>query len=132
MDYSKLKKDELLDEVSKRNAAGRELGVDAGSTKEDIIASLQMDDDDAASHVEEEETGDLPEGDRNNLTAIAVSPSQPKNSEYKGRYVNKNDGETYALAVVLDDPYDNTHKLKNTAHFWEGTESAFKANFDKK
>lgn len=131
MDYSKLKKDELLDEVAKRNAAGRELGVDSSSTKEDIIASLQIDDDDAEANTKSLDDGNLPEGDRNNIPDVALPGAVPKNSDYKGRYKNKNDGETYALVVVEDDPNGNTHKLKNTAHYFEGSEEDFKANFDK-
>lgn len=128
MDYSKLKKDELLEEVAKRNAAGRGLGVDASSTKEDIIASLQIDDEDAANHKPAVESS-LPSGSRTNVPNVPLSASMPADGEFKGRYKNKKDGEEYALVVVEDDPDGKTHKLKNTAHFWEGSEEEFSATF---
>lgn len=54
----------------------------------------------------------------------------PPDSEFKGSYKKKSDGESYALAKVLDDPQGRTHKLKNTLHSWEGTEAEFKDQFD--
>lgn len=51
---------------------------------------------------------------------------------YSGVYINNQDGEPYALAVVRDDPEGKTHKAKNNVHFWEGTAQEFKDRFDKK
>lgn len=130
MSYSNLHKDELLAEVDKRKAAGRELGVDSSSTKADIIASLEIDDDDAADHIDKAENN-LPEGVKNDLPD-GPSDSMPSNSEFSGRYTMKGSDEEFALAVMENDPRGRTHKLKNKVHFWEGSEQEFRLNFDKK
>lgn len=56
---------------------------------------------------------------------------RPKLEDYDGEYIRKSDGETYALAVVEDDPSGKTHNAINTLHFWEGTEEQFKVEFAK-
>ena len=49
----------------------------------------------------------------------------------KGLFVRRSDGEKFALAVHEKDTYHRTHSLKNTAHFWQGNEAEFRAEFEK-
>jgi hypothetical protein len=39
------------------------------------------------------------------------------------------DGEIYSLAVVPDDPRENTHKARCEGYFWEGNEQEFRKQF---
>jgi hypothetical protein len=56
---------------------------------------------------------------------------QPKPEDYKGKFVQNDSGEEFALAVVESDPIGRTHKLRNDEHFWEGTKDEFRAQFEK-
>ena len=62
-------------------------------------------------------------------------PGQPPEDEkYKGEYLNSEDGEIYALHIadVKDcDETLRTHHLKNTLHYWNGTEEDFRRIFTK-
>lgn len=60
-----------------------------------------------------------------------VADEQPPVADYKGVFVNKFDGEKYAQCIRLDDPRGKTHKMLNSAHFWEGTETEFRLTFEK-
>jgi hypothetical protein len=122
-------KAELLEEVEKRRAIGREINLSDDATNADIQAALDLDDEDAFSHEDNDDFGDLPKG----VEVDELPNPEPalKNADFKGRYKSKADGEVYALAIVKDDPRKRTHKLKNTVHFWEGSEEEFRAQFDK-
>lgn len=124
------KKEELLAEVEKRRAIGRDIQLDDNPTIADLEAALALDDDDAADHIDKAENN-LPEGVKNDLPD-GPSDSMPSNSEFSGRYTMKGSDEEFALAVVENDPRGRTHKLKNKVHFWEGSEQEFRLNFDKK
>lgn len=122
-------KDELLSEVEKRRSIGRVIDISETSTKADIEAALALDDEDAENTKADNDAEGLPEG-------IPFTDSQPEdvalsNADFKGRYINKADGETYALAIIPNDVRGKTHKLKNTVHFTEGNEDWFRLNFDK-
>jgi hypothetical protein len=66
---------------------------------------------------------------------VQVGPKEPTDlSEYKGKYRQKDmppDAPLFGLKIVDDDPYGNTHHLKNSEYHWSGTKEDFKANFDK-
>lgn len=57
----------------------------------------------------------------------------PENESYKGSFVNRMDGEKYALATLPEKEVENkkTHFAKNNVHFWNGTEAEFRELFDK-
>lgn len=76
--------------------------------------------------------------DRDEETGLPVIPSDnpslaepPAVQVYNGIYTKLDDGLPYALRVELTDPRGNTHKLKNTAKFWEGNRAQFLAQFEK-
>lgn len=48
-----------------------------------------------------------------------------------GLFKKKSDGETYALCKRGPDSIDRTHHLKNSLHYWHGTEADFKDQFEK-
>lgn len=48
-----------------------------------------------------------------------------------GIFVNKADGEDYALCIHVADGYGRTHSCKNSQHTWQGTEDEFDATFKK-
>lgn len=61
-----------------------------------------------------------------------LSPSAPTDDKFvHGIFIHRVDGQKYALCIHEPDGYDNTHSLKNTANFWQGTKEAFKNTFDK-
>jgi len=65
-----------------------------------------------------------------------IRPSMPLDHEYThGIFVKLNGedaGEEFALCVTAPDGYENTHFLKNSAHFWSGRADDFKLQFDRK
>lgn len=131
MNYHDLKKDELLKEVSARRSAGRDLPVNSQSSKEDIVTALELDDEDAAENTPDVEEGDIPQVEKKE-TVLPGEEVIPSGEFNKGHFISKADGEPYALAIIPDDIRGKTHKLKNSAHFWEGTEAEFKEAFDRK
>jgi len=60
---------------------------------------------------------------------VSTKPDDLK--EYKGSYKHKLYKEPFGLKVVEDDTHGRTHHLKNTDHFWSGTEEEFKQQFEK-
>lgn len=48
-----------------------------------------------------------------------------------GLWRNVDDGMPYALCVHEPDNYFRTHSLRNSAYFWQGTESEFRQKFSK-
>lgn len=63
---------------------------------------------------------------------IPAAPSDaPKIEDYKGLFVNANDGETYALAIKEDAPDGRTHFLLNEVHFDNCTREEFKQRYEK-
>lgn len=68
-----------------------------------------------------------------NAPNIPATPSDvPEIGDYKGLYVNANDGETYALAIKEDAPDNRTHFLLNEEHFDNCTREEFKQRYEKK
>lgn len=66
-----------------------------------------------------------------------INPAQPLDDEYTdGIFIHTLEcasrGEEFALCVTEPNEYHCTHFLKNTVHFWSGTKSQFKEQFDKK
>lgn len=57
----------------------------------------------------------------------------PELSEYKGSYVQRKDGQPFALAVLKSDEVENnkTHFARNSVYMWNGTEEEFRDQFDK-
>ena len=48
-----------------------------------------------------------------------------------GLFLNRLDGELYAVAKLAEDINDRIFKAKNSVHFWEGNEDEFRATFEK-
>lgn len=64
---------------------------------------------------------------------LPATPSDdPKDEDYtEGVFKKKSDGEDYAIAIKKDALSGRTHYAKNSAHFWNGTESEFDEQFSK-
>jgi hypothetical protein len=129
MEYPKLTKDELLAEVAKRGTEGRKLEVSAADKKEDIVSALELDDEAKENEAASNAASGIPNVEKKEpvLPSESLVPT-----EYKGIYVNSENGEPYGLAVVENEPSGKTHFCKNSVHFWQGTKEEFKAQFDKK
>lgn len=133
--YADHNKDELAAEARARKIDS----VNQSSNKADLVAALELDDSAPKGDVDsdtQEKTGHDQPIIRSNPVAPSVknesNVTQPDVKDYKGSYVKNDDGEEYALAIVESDPLGKTHKLRNEAHFWEGTKDEFKAQFEKK
>jgi hypothetical protein len=129
-----MNKEELLEEVARRNKAGSSLRVDGNTTKPDILDALKTED--AAK--EKEKSNPLPEGDKSGLPAgsstaelAAQAPTADKFKNAK-RFIQRSSGEAFALVVHDPDTYGRTHTLMNQAHTWQGTEGEFIMEFEKK
>ena len=61
---------------------------------------------------------------------VKVEHSTPKDEEYTGGLWTK-DGEPYALCIHEPNEAGKTHTLKNSRHFWQGTNEEFKAAFER-
>lgn len=48
-----------------------------------------------------------------------------------GIYIHRKTRKPFALYKHAPDGYERTHSLKNTAHFWQGTEEEFFLAFEK-
>ena len=64
-----------------------------------------------------------------------INPSQPLDECYlDGIFICNSGGakgEEFALCIAAEDGYGKTHFCKNSVHFWSGTETEFKLQFDK-
>lgn len=125
--------DELKAEIALRG-----LAAPAGALKADLVAELEEDD------TKPVVTPPLPPPAKSPLPVVTIpeqgvyiEKSQPDDHEFTdGIYVYSIDdsqlhGEKFALCIHDPDTYENTHSLKNTAHFWQGTKAEFKAAFEK-
>ena len=125
-------------------AKARGLQVGQQTHKADIIAALESDDkatEEAAAAIQP--PAPLPAKSVSPIPYVKppdhvdfLNPAQPLDEEYTDGIYIKNDGdakgEEFALCVAEPDGYHCTHFLKNTVHFWSGTKSQFKEQFDKK
>lgn len=73
----------------------------------------------------------IPKVDVNTAPLVPVVGATPEDTAYKGRYTKHDDGEPYALAIDKEATDGRTHFAKNSAHFWNGTEAEFRAQFEK-
>lgn len=123
--YDSHSKEDLLAEVTSRQKSGSKLAVTSASPKADIVAALESDDAGGT-------TGHPTPVIRSAPATRELSATLPRPEDYKGEYVKNDDGETYGLAIIENDPLGRTHKLQNDVHFWEGTKDEFKQQFEKK
>ncbi len=129
--YASHSKEELQKEYALRGLKG----LEENATKGDIISALQEND---------EATVEQPKAPLPPLKASPIPQIQPveeiveraegqppNDHEYTdGIYT---DGvEDFALAIVESERNDKTHFLKNSLHFWNGSETEFKLKFTKK
>lgn len=64
--------------------------------------------------------------------AIQVGPQRVSMEGFEGSYHKKDepdDAEPYALKIVADDQYGQTHHARNQDHSWSGTVEQFEAQF---
>ncbi len=134
-DYSELSKPELLDSVKLRRDAGREItGINTASSKPDIIAALQLDDENngvfVGSDTSAEEIKQHAEANADGALTRAVPEDL---QEFKGQYKYLKTSETFGLKIMPADQVRSgkTHHAKSPLKFWDGTEEEFRANFDK-
>lgn len=67
-----------------------------------------------------------PGGPNPPVTLGGAAPTPPMDQFTCGKFRRKSDGEEYALAIVPDNSLNSrTHRLMNTSHYWEGTETQF-------
>lgn len=65
-------------------------------------------------------------------TTIKETSNGPRDEDFtRGKFKDKETGEIFALAVHEPDDYFRTHSLKNSAHFFQCTESEFRLRFDR-
>lgn len=145
IDYSSKTKEELLGIVAERGIEG----IKPANSKADIITALQLaDEQGTGAHsdaLQPPVDGDLSNQGLRHPDLI-FSPTQPKTSEFSGRYRNEIDGYIYELAVrdAKDVERDvKTHCLRvppqkdavgtivHPGLYWEGTKDEFKTAFDK-
>lgn len=131
IDYNSLLKDDLVKLAEDRQTQG----VTAHSTKADIVAALELQDE---ANTQEKVGDAMPEGKAflDVPDGEIVKSNPPKNSDFdlSKRYLKKEGdfaGEEFVLAVHEPDTYERTHTLKNKQHFWQGNEKQFRATFEK-
>lgn len=155
--YSDFLKEELLAECVARGVDG----VNSHSTKPDIIAALELSDEQKAESGAQEDpeaTPPLPVPVESNIPfaglpaapKVAAQEVPPQDNEFvNGRYkmrthISRVDmdgnerrestihpGETFALCIHPANTYGRTHSLKNSLHYWEGTVGQFESYFEK-
>lgn len=158
--YDTYTKEELLAECHARGIEG----VTSSSLKADIVAALELSDeqntaggtDDPAPNAPETpkpEESPIPHIGRPNIDNIPEVKSgdiPPQNKDFTfGRFKMKAyivrattdggeqrestlyPGEEFALCIHDPNSYGRTHSLKNSLHFWEGTEGQFQLQFEK-
>lgn len=155
--YDDHTKEELLAECVARGIEG----VNSSTLKADIVAALELSDEQNQESKTEEPaphaTPPLVSPEALNIPQVknipdvvdASSPSY-KDKDFTGglfkmrNYVSRVNsegrevrettlypGESFALCQHDPDVYGRTHSLKNSLHFWEGSESQFQMYFEK-
>lgn len=157
--YNDFTKEELLAECQSRGIEG----VDSHTLKADIIAALELNDEqNKESKTDEPAPNTLPPkpvesniphiGTPNvdNIPTVESGDVAPKNEDFtdgqftmrpyvtrinaegvERRETTLHPGEPFALCKHEPDTYGRTHSLKNSLHFWQGTEGAFQLYFEK-
>lgn len=154
--YDDFTKEELLAECAFRGIEG----VNSSTLKADIVAALDLNDEqrnESGVTDEPETTAPLPAPGKSNIPHVeipkVVDKAQPTftDDDFTGgmfvmrHYIARMDsegnekrettlypGELFALCKHDPDTYGRTHSLKNTVHFWQGSEAQFQATFEKK
>lgn len=127
-----MSKDELLAEVAHRNKTGGSLQSTAATNKADILAELELD---TEAQAPAQEPSNLPKGHIPGLPEIPADTlmQAPTDEMYTdGEYVQKSNGEVFALCIHEPDGYGKTHSLKNQAHTVQVNEGEFDAQFREK
>lgn len=136
--YASHTKEELLAEVKLRGIEG----IQASSLKDDIVAALELNDEQADK--EPAVTPPLPPPIASNIPQITEDEVSTESTDgivfrdedfSDGIYVMRKGlhvGEEFALFRHPKDTYERTHSLKNSKHFWQGKEEEFTSSFEKK
>lgn len=141
-DYDQHTKEALLGEAHARNIEG----INTGTTKADIIAALQLDDESEKPKfppikepAPDPRDARIAELEKQLAAKQPGAPSMPMNvpsavdldAHKDGSYKRIGSDEVFQLKIVKDDPIGRTHKLKNKEHFIEVNEKDFRAQFEK-
>ncbi len=62
-------------------------------------------------------------------TGLDACQVPPDDEFTDGVFVDSDTGEEFALCIHPKDGYGNTHSLKNSKRFWQGTVEKFNAKF---
>lgn len=135
--YESHTKDELLAEAETRGVEG----VNHSSLKADIIAALELNDEqsDKAPKVTPPlpapQASNIPQVSSDEVVSDEVDGIVFRDEDFTdGHYVMRKGahvGETFALYKHEPDTYAKTHSLKNSQHFWQGNEAEFAVAFEK-
>jgi len=141
--YLELTKEELVNEIKDRRAAGRKIAVDLRASEDKLAAALESDDLEngdvpsdptvAPEEAEELTTDELSAGAAARADGV-VSREVPQDlEEYKGQYRYLPTGEIFGLKILptADVRANKTHLAKSPLKFWDGTAEEFRAQFDK-
>ncbi len=151
-DYESFSKEELIAECVTRNIEG----VNSRTSKADVIAALQLNDEQADKQPEVTPPAPAPVVSNIPFAGLPASPKvaaheiPPQDEDftdglYKMRpYVSRIDSEgndkrevtlhpneVFALCIHPANTYGRTHSMKNSLHYWEGTIGQFEAYFEK-
>lgn len=132
--YEDSTKDDLVEEIKQRRAAGRQVKVDLRGDKQSLIDALIVDDASADTPAHLDNQLDAPNGQDE------ANPSQPSSEAFaKGQLVlHKETKKKFQMVRVTDDPYNKPIKCRIPAQsnghpglYWEGTEAEFSTEFEK-
>lgn len=142
-DYASALKDDLLSEIEARKKEGSPnfADISASSLKDELVASLELDDEHKASAPDataEAKSG----GKATPIPLVAKNPEAENGSDpcpyipdekfTSGVWIRASDGEEYALCIHPADGYGQTHTARNTVHQWQGRAVDFNSAFTKK
>lgn len=130
-DYGTHTKDELFAEIESREGEGSPnfKGISNDTKKDDLVAALTLDDEHSSAvspypaHIPKVES---------EIPAQKEQSNPPTDDKFiHGKFIHIKLNEPFALAKHDEDGYGRTRSLKNSVHFWQGTEAEFRQTFEK-
>jgi uncharacterized protein (UPF0305 family) len=129
MDYQKLSKTDLLEEVKKRRAAGSKISTEKGADEAALIAALKKDDSARVNAIESQ----IPLA-----PDVIENPTQPSDEEFAGGFKARNKGDGYVYQVIKQEVGDRPYKARipkqSSGHpgmYWEGSPEEFSDCFER-
>lgn len=132
-EYDSFTKDELLDEVKRRNKEGADIKLDGNSTKADIVAALELHDE---ANSPENPVNLLPAGDGSSLPGgkvdlAAQAPTVAEMVANGKKFVDIETKEEFLVVQHAPDLYGRTFTAMNKDKTWQGQETDFRLKFEK-